>query len=401
MTYYILISLCIILLIAYIFEITSKFSRIPGVILLLALGLVIRYFTDQIGLKIPDLSLLLPVMGTLGLVFIVLEGSLDLSIRSDKRRLIENSFASAVLLFAVFIGLFTVVLHFYFTIPSKIALLNAIPLGIISSAVAIPSSLHLNKNDREFIVYESSISDIIGILLFDFILFNQVSIGKGILFFFFEVLVTIIISVFISAGLAYMLHKIGHHVKYIIILTVVILVFLLAKLIHWPSLIVVLIFGMIMNNNHLFQINFIRKYIDFQEFNQNLKSFKQITGELTFLIRSFFFLIFGFYTSIADLLNPHTFIISMVICFSIFLLRGIFFKLVLHKPLEQLFYFAPRGLITILLFLSIPIAFKLPFMSEGLIAQIIFITILVMVFGNILTRRQKEPLTSPKTENCL
>jgi potassium/hydrogen antiporter len=397
MTYYIIISLCIILLVAYIFELTSKFSKIPGVILLMALGLVLRYLTEYNNFKVPDFSILLPLMGTLGLVLIVLEGSLDLSISSDKKQLIVKSLTTAIFLFAIFIGIFSVVLHIYFTIPFKTAILNAIPLGIISSAVAIPSSLQLNKFEREFIVYESSISDIIGILVFDFIIFNHFSIGKGLLFFLFEVIVTIIFSVVISAGLAYLLHKIGHHVKYIIILTSVILIFALAKLIHWPSLIVVLIFGLIMNNNHFFQTKFIRNHIDFNEFNFNLKSFKQITREITFLIRSFFFLIFGFYTSFKDLLNPNTLIISVAICFSIFLLRGLFIKFILRVPSGSLIYFAPRGLITILLFLSIPVAYKLPFMSEGLISQIIFITILVMTFGNMLTMRQKEDFTS-KTE---
>lgn len=401
MSYYILASLSVIILLAYIFEVTSKFTKIPGVILLMTLGIVLRYVSYYLNLRIPDLSILLPVMGTLGLILIVLESSLDLTINEEKKSLIQTSFASAAVLFVIFILLFATVLYFTHNYPFRVALLNAIPFGIISGAVAIPSSSHLKRDDREFIIYESSLSDIIGIILFNFVLFNELTIGTGLLLFFIEVIVSIIFALFISLGLAYMLHKIGHQVKYVIILTIVVLVYVLANIIHWPSLIVVLIFGLILNNNLLFQTQYIRRHIDFKEFNLNLRAFKQITGELTFLVRSFFFLIFGFYTSITALFNLQNLIYSVSICLSLFLLRVVFFRYFLRKPLTPITYFAPRGLITILLFLDIPANIKLPFMSEGLITQIIFITIFVMVIGNMIAQRKKEEIIPAVIDNNL
>jgi len=47
---------------------------------------------------------------------------------------------------------------------------SAIPLAIISSAVAIPSAAGLLKQDREFVVYESTFSDILGIMIFNYAL---------------------------------------------------------------------------------------------------------------------------------------------------------------------------------------------------------------------------------------
>lgn len=401
MSYYILIILCIIVLIAYFFEVTSKFSKIPGVILLMTLGITLKYFISCIGLYVPDFSILLPIMGTLGLVLIVLEGSLDLTINAEKKKLALKSFASAVILLFSSIIIFAIIFHISFKTPIKAALINAVPLGIISSAVAIPSSLSLKNDDREFIIYESSISDIAGILLFNFLLFNQLSIGKGIMLYSFEVLVSIVFSLIFSVGLAYMLHKTSHHVKYVIIITTVVLVYELAELMHWPSLIVVLIFGLVMNNNYLFQNRYTRKYIDFKEFNLNLGSFKQITGELTFIVRSFFFLIFGFYTSINDLLNLKNLINSVLICFSVYLLRALFFRFILHKPFVPLLFFTPRGLITILLFLSIPVSLKLSFINEGLITQVIFITIIVMAIGNVISAKHKKNDLPTINENSL
>jgi hypothetical protein len=256
-------------------------------------------------------------------------------------------------------------------------------LGIISSAVAIPSTSGLKNTDKEFVIYESSISDIFGILAFDFIIVNTTSIGKGLIGFVFELFAMIILSVVFSSALAYILHKISHHVKYIIITTAIILVYSLAKLVHLPSLLVVLIFGLVMNNNHLFRNKISSKVIDFQSFDSELISFKHITGELTFIIRSFFFIMFGLYTNIIDVLDMDSLIFASIVTISIFILRGIFFKVFIKIPLNPLLFFAPRGLITILLFLSIPQDLLVPPMNKGLITQIIFLTILMMTFGNV------------------
>ena len=383
MTYYILIALCVIVIFSYIFELSAKYTKIPGVILLIVTGMLINSLTDNFNIQVPDLSMLLPLMGTIGLILIVLEGSLDLTIDSSKKKLIANSITSSIVLLLVFVALLTLVLVYVYHFSLRQSLINSIPLGIISSAVAIPSASGLIKADKEFVIYESSISDIFGILAFDFIIANTTSIGKGLIGFTFEILVTIILSVVFSSALAYILHKINHHVKYIIITTAIILVYSLAKLVHLPSLLVVLIFGLVMNNNHLFRNKFSAKVINFQSFDYELVSFKHITGELTFIIRSFFFIMFGFYTNILDVLDIDSLIFASIVTVSIFILRAIFFKTVIKIPLNPLLFFAPRGLITILLFMNIPEDLLLPSMNKGLITQIIFLTILMMTFGNV------------------
>ena len=383
MTYYILIALCVIVIFSYIFELSAKYTKIPGVILLIVTGMLINSLTDNFNIQVPDLSMLLPLMGTIGLILIVLEGSLDLTIDSSKKKLIANSITSSIVLLLVFVALLTLVLVYVYHFSLRQSLINSIPLGIISSAVAIPSASGLKKTDKEFVIYESSISDIFGILAFDFIIANTTSIGKGLIGFTFEILATIILSVVFSSALAYILHKINHHVKYIIITTAIILVYSLAKLVHLPSLLVVLIFGLVMNNNHLFRNKFSAKVINFQSFDSELVSFKHITGELTFIIRSFFFIMFGFYTNILDVLDIDSLIFASIVTVSIFILRAIFFKTVIKIPMNPLLFFAPRGLITILLFMNIPEDLLLPSMNKGLITQIIFLTILMMTFGNV------------------
>ena len=70
MIYYALLTFCLIILVSYVFEVTGKYSKIPSVILLMITGLALRSITTYYELKIPDLSILLPIMGTLGLILI-------------------------------------------------------------------------------------------------------------------------------------------------------------------------------------------------------------------------------------------------------------------------------------------------------------------------------------------
>ena len=78
MTNYIILFFCLLILLAYLFDITSAYSKIPGVILLIGLGIGIQVLVSNTGFKIPDMEPMLPVVGTLGLILIVMEASLDL-----------------------------------------------------------------------------------------------------------------------------------------------------------------------------------------------------------------------------------------------------------------------------------------------------------------------------------
>jgi cell volume regulation protein A len=63
--------------------------------------------------------------------------------------------------------------QYFENVSFKIALANAIPFAIISSSIAIPSAQNLPGEDKEFITFESSLSDIFGVLFFNFITLND------------------------------------------------------------------------------------------------------------------------------------------------------------------------------------------------------------------------------------
>ena len=66
----IIITICTLLLIAYLFDVSSALTKIPSVILLLTLGWVSKQLTVFFGIQVPDLNPLLPILGTIGLILI-------------------------------------------------------------------------------------------------------------------------------------------------------------------------------------------------------------------------------------------------------------------------------------------------------------------------------------------
>ncbi|HPA70321.1 MAG TPA: cation:proton antiporter, partial [Bacteroidales bacterium] len=399
MTNYIILALCVIIILSYLFDISSRYSRIPGIILLIGLGIALQLISLSTGLSIPNLKPILPVIGTLGLVMIVLDASLDLKLEKKKSRVLINTVLSALVLLILVVTIGSLVLVKIFGHTPISAVLNMIPLGIISSAAAIPSAEGLSSKEKEFIVYESSFSDILGIMAFDFILLGQSEMNLGVGNFLIAGFLTIVIAAVTTVGLAWLLHKANYHVNYVIIMTFVVLVYVLAELYHLPALLLVLVFGLALSNNRIVENTFISRYIEFGKFNRDLNAFRRILGELTFLVRSFFFIIFGYYTSVEGVFYPENLITAFIITAGILLIRWLFFYYILRIKSLPLVLFAPRGLITILLFLSIPAAYMIPEINTEVITLVILMTLLAMMLGNIISpRKAKRVVSAAKTD---
>ena len=96
MNFVIIITICTLLLLAYIFTISSSKTKIPSVILLLILGWVVKQASDVFHIIIPDLNPLLPILGSVGLVLIVLEGSLELKLNKEKLPFVRKTLITAI-----------------------------------------------------------------------------------------------------------------------------------------------------------------------------------------------------------------------------------------------------------------------------------------------------------------
>ncbi|MBS1538983.1 MAG: sodium:proton antiporter, partial [Bacteroidetes bacterium] len=169
----IIITFCTLLLIAYVFDLTSSKTKIPSVILLLLLGWILRQITVFLDIQLPPFTSILPVFGTIGLILIVLEGSLELELNISKVELIKKSFFGALVPMIIMALSLAFLFKYIGNYNLKDSLTNAIPFCVISSAIAIPSVRNLNRFNKEFIIYESSLSDILGVIFFNFIALND------------------------------------------------------------------------------------------------------------------------------------------------------------------------------------------------------------------------------------
>jgi NhaP-type Na+/H+ or K+/H+ antiporter len=124
-------------------------------------------------------------------------------------------------------------------------------------------------------------------------------------------------------GLAILLSKIEHHIKFVPITILVILIYAIAKEYHLPALIFILLFGLILGNlDEIKQLKWIDK-IDPISLNKEVKKFKELTTEGAFLIRVVFFLLFGFLIETHEIFNSHTLLLALSIVGAIFGIRAI------------------------------------------------------------------------------
>lgn len=391
MTTGIIITICVLLLLAYVFDITSAKTKIPSVLLLLLLGWMVRQLVTALGFTIPNLNPILPILGTIGLILIVLEGSLELELDISRIKLISKSFFLALVpMIILSLGL-AYAFNYYRDIPFKIGLANAIPLTIISSAIAIPSAKNLLSSEKEFITYESSFSDIIGVIFFNFITINEVIDSVSVGFFFIDILITLVISFIATIGLTFLISNIKQHVKFVPIILLIVLIYSISKAYHLPALILILLFGLFLGNiKKLKQFKLLKK-LHPEVLEKEIDRFRELTIELTFLIRALFFLLFGYLINTSELLDINTIMWSLGITAGIILLRAIHL-IILRLPFQPYLFMAPRGLITILLFLSIPIEQTFDLANNSLMIQVILMSAIIMMFGSLFNKKYKpEP----------
>lgn len=388
MTIPLIITICVLLILAYVFDITSSKTKIPSVILLLLLGWTVGQLSNKLEIPTPNLNPILPILGTLGLILIVLEGSLELELNKSKFSFVRKTSLISFLPMLLFSFGLAFAFQYFENTTFKIGLANAIPFAIISSAIAIPSAQNLISKNKEFITYESSLSDIFGVIFFNFITLNDNISTKSVGHFLLEIFVILLISFISTIALAFLLSKIKHHVKFAPIILTVVLIYAVSKIYHLPALIFILLFGLFLGNlDEIKHIKFVQR-LKPDILNGEVHKFKELTTEIAFLVRSLFFLLFGYLIQASELMNVETIGWALSITVAIFLIRLLFLKL-FQQSMNPIFFIAPRGLITILLFLTIPVSQSIDIANKSLVIQVIILTALVMMFGLMTNNKNK------------
>ena len=105
---------------------------------------------------------------------------------------------------------------------------------------------------------------------------------------------------------------------------------------------------------------------------------KVVTGETAFVVRTFFFIIFGWSVSLGSLISFSTIGLGLLVLAIIYLVRTTVLFIFGGKDIFPQLFLAPRGLITILLFFAIPKELAVETDFQGVLLFIILVSCLVM-----------------------
>jgi len=389
-TYTILIILSGLVIFSYLFDLVASKTKIPSVLLLLLLGIGLRFLVGYLKIQTFNFLSILPTLGTVGLILIVFEGSLELKYDAAKNKVIRSAFLSAL---TILLGTVTIITLIIYQISHRdlhSCITNAIPFSVISSAIAIPSAAALGKRDREFVIYESSFSDILGIIIFNFAIANHsittsAFIGLGL-----STFLIILLSAIACIVLLYIMGRLIHHIKFFLIISILILVYAVGQSYHLSSLVLILSTGLFLNNADTIKNAWFRTTFLYKNLTADLAQLYQLSAESAFILRTFFFVIFGFTMDIYELNNLPVLANGVFILLAIFSIRLAVLKVFKSGNAAPILYLAPRGLISVLLYFNLPASLKMPEVGTSFLFLVVLGTSIIMTLGLTLSKRKLD-----------
>ena len=393
--YIAIIGISLIIILSYFFNIISQKTNIPSVLMLIVLGILMKQGMNFIGISAgKQLFSLLELLGIVGLIMIVLEAALDLQLTKEKWPIIWKSFSVALISLILSTAAIAYIINYFLIEDFFTCIIYAVPLSIMSSAIIIPSVGGLGEEKKEFMVYEGTFSDILGIMVFYFLIGNAGADNAKVVIWdvVSNISITIILSTLISYGLVLIFQKMNSQVKLFLLIAVLLILYSVGKLFHLSSLLIILIFGLVLNNNQLFFKGFLRKWLQPKKVKNILHDFHLVTMETAFVVRTFFFVLFGITITLASLLNLKVALISLAILTSLYVVRILVIKLFVQKDINPQIWLAPRGLITILLFFAIPAEYQTEAFDSGILLYTIIISCVVMAASLVANGKKVIPV---------
>lgn len=396
---YILIAAAsLILLLSSFYNLLARRTNIPSVLLLIATGILISQALVKGGVDQLNIMPALEILGIIGVIMIVLEAALDLRISREKLPMIFRSFMVALICLLASSAAIGYALQYFLEGALMQNFLYAVPLAVMSSAIIIPSVSGLLPIKKEFMIYESTFSDILGIMLFYFIISMMESGGQeaatvfGIGF-----VVTVIVGFVASYGLIYLFKDATGQVRLFLLIAILLFLYSVGKLLHLSPLLIILIFGISLANHESFFRIFRNYFKEHDPVEEIEKEFHLITAETAFVVRTFFFIIFGMSIELGSLVGLNVFFLSAVVLFILYAIRFVSLRLFSKSILPEL-WIAPRGLVTILLFYAIPEKFVKANFDNGILLYVIIISSVIMSFALIGDKARSKPITTEEQE---
>ncbi len=383
------IAVSIILIVSYFFNLASKKYKIPDVLLLIGLGIGVREFLDSFKVDFsPYINIALQLLIIVGLIMIVLEATLDLKLKRDKKQILIKSLFIAILYFIITSTAIAYLMYTFLIEDFTIAVIYAIPFSILSSSTVLPSLTKLSETKKDILIFESTFSVILGIMIFYLLIENINTQTKEIsLTLSGNIILTIVASVVLSYGLVLLLKYLDAKVKLLFLIAILVLLYSIGKIFHLSSLLIILVFGLILSNHALFFRGKLKDWINKDSINRILNDFRILTLESTFVVRTLFFVLFGMSINLSTIGDLTSILIGGGILILAYLIRMILLKMILRKHIYPQVWIAPRDLITVLLFFSIPLELRYVNFNPTIL-MIVIIGSGIIMSGSLMARQE-------------
>jgi len=371
-----------------------KKTGIPDVAFLMILGVIIG---PVLGIIQPEAVLqIVPYFAALALIIIMFDGGLNL----DLKQIIKTahfSFTLAILGFILSVVIATFAVHYGLGWSWLQSILLGSIVGGSSSAIVfgLVRNIRISEETKNMLSFESALTDILSTII-AFILFGAILAGQFDLQVLQETLGrAIVVGLVLGFGVGipwmYVSTKLANtQHAYMLTLGILFVLFFLAVSFGESGALTALVFGLMLGNR-----NNLAKILKFKL--PRIEHDDPTHNQLTFLVRSFFFVFVGLLASIGRI---EFVILGIGITIAFYFGRLIVGKVTLTKRFSLLdrkvtYSMIPRGLAAAVL-ATIPLTLGLP--NAEVYPQLVFVIILTSVIITTigLARSKKIPPPEPK-----
>ena len=371
-----------------------KKTGIPDVAFLMILGVIIGPILGIIQAE--AVYQIVPYFAALALIIIMFDGGLNL----DLKQIVKTahfSFTLAILGFILSVTITTLAVHYVLDWLWLESILLGSIVGGSSSVIVfgLVRNIKISEETKNMLSFESALTDILSTII-AFILFEAILVGQFDLQVLQETLGrAIVVGLILGFGVGipwmYVSTKLGNtQHAYMLTLGILFVLFFLANSFGESGALTALVFGLMLGNR-----NNLAKILKFKL--PRIEHDDPTHNQLTFLVRSFFFVFVGLMASIGRF---EYVILGVGITIAIYFGRLIVSKITLTKRFSLLdrrvtYSMIPRGLAAAVL-ATIPLTLGLP--NAEVYPQIVFFIILASVIITTvgLGRSKKIPPPEPK-----
>ncbi|MDH3313794.1 MAG: cation:proton antiporter [Nitrosopumilus sp.] len=371
-----------------------KKTGIPDVAFIMILGVLIG---PVLGIIQPAVVLeVVPYFAALALIIIMFDGGLNLEIKSMVK---TAHFASilSIIGFVISVGIVTGLTHYWLEWSWIESILLGSIVGGSSSAIVfgLVRNLHISGEAKSMLSFESALTDILATIV-AFVLFEAVltgsldintlgdTIGRA-------VAVGLLLGFSVGIPWMYLTTKLSNSQHaYMLTLGILFVLYFMANAFGESGALTALVFGLMLGNK-----GHLSRYLRFKL--PRVDSDDSMHNQLTFLVRTFFFVFVGLLASFG---NVEYIIFGIVATVIIYVGRVILTKTTLTKRFSKLdrkvtSVMIPRGLAAAVL-ATFPLTMGLP--NAEAYPQIVFVIIMVSVIITTLGMGKAKKILPPESQ---